>query len=371
MSRSALILLVMAVCGLAGCWEEEEKETQAEPRPVLAIEVGKTDYIGQRSFPGRARAAREVSLAFRVGGAMSQRKVNVGDVVQEGDVIAVLDPQPFQAAVAQLEADLEAAKADFMAKNEQYGPVERLVANGPYSEARGDASRAERDTASARVSSIGSALERAELDLSYTLLKAPYSGRVVSVFSEDFEEVAAQKPIIRLLDSSSVEIVIDVPETQITLVPLVEELTVVFDAFPDMELIGTISEVGSEASQTTRTYPVTIVIQQTEGATILPGMSGRARASKVADPNLTSGFVVPAGAVRPLKSGGDEMAVWVIDEASQTVSLTPVEVGQLLSVGIEVTNGLSVGDWVVTAGTHSLREEQEVTILPAGSGDAR
>ena len=363
MKHAALFMMAIFAVSLSGCWEEETEEAKVEPRPVMAVQIGATDFLGQRHFPGRARAAREVSLAFRVSGTMSQRSVVVGDVVEESDVVAVLDPEPFQADVSRLQADLEAARADLLAKEEQFDRVEKLVESGTYSEARGDASRAERDTASARVNSVASALERAELDLSYTLLRAPYPGRVVAVYAENFEEVAAQKPVVRLLDSSSVEIVIDIPETLIALVPQVEELLVTFDAFPGVEWKGTISEVGSEASQTTRTYPVTVVMQQVESATVLPGMSGRARASRLKEASLSTNVVVPVSALRPMEPGGDQMAVWVIDEATQTVSLKPVMIGQLLSIGTEVTEGLSDGDWIVTAGTHSLTEGQEVNIL--------
>ena len=110
-------------------------------------------------------------------------------------------------------------------------------------------------------------------------------------------------------------------------------------------------------------------MKQAENATILPGMSGRARASKLKEASLSSGVVVPETALRPLEAGGDQMAVWVIDETSNTVALTPVEVGQILSVGIEVTDGLSDGDWVVTAGTHSLNADQEVRILASEPGE--
>ncbi len=371
MTRIALLTGIVTVSSLAGCWEEEVVNVAPEPRPVLAMQVGETDFLGQRSFPGRARASREVSLAFRVPGTISQRKVSIGDEVEEGDVIAVLNPEPFQADVARLEADLEAARADFFAKDEQFNRVSKLVESGTYSAARGDVSRAERDTAAARVSSVSSALERAWIDLSYTVLKAPYAGRVVAAYAEDFEEIAAQKPIIRLLDASYVEMIIDIPETQIALVPLVEELMVSFDAFPDVELVAVVSEIGSEASQTTRTYPVTIVMQQADQSTILPGMSGSARASKVTEPNRASGVIVPASSLRPLQPGGDQMSVWVINEYSGEVTLRPVQVGQLLSTGTEVTSGLSDGDWIVTAGTHSLKENQVVKILNTAEGDEK
>jgi len=362
-------LVFCLAIALSGCWEEDVAQIETGPRPVVATRVGSTDFLGQRSFPGRARASREVGLSFQVSGKMSTRSVDVGDLVEEGTTVAVLDPDPFQADVSRLQADLAAAEADFLAKDEQHGRVLKLVESGTYSEARGDASRATRDTAAARVVSVQSSLARAELDLSYAVLKAPFPGRIVAVYAEDFEQVAAQAQIVRLLDAAQVEIVVDVPETLISLVPLVEEMAVTFDALPGIELTGVIKEIGTEASQTTRTYPVTLVMDQPDEAVILPGMSGAARASKISAPDMAAGLVIPETALRPLEEGGDQMAVWVVDAASNTVSLRPVQLGRLLTIGIEVTEGLSTGEWVVTAGTHSLTENQEVRLPENGAGD--
>lgn len=364
------LLVFLVALGLISCREEDTTEVETGPRPVVAIQVGSTDFLGQRAFPGRARASREVALSFRVSGTMSQRNVNVGDVVEEGATVAVLDPAPFQADVARLEADLAAAEADFLAQDEQHGRVMTLVESGTYSAARGDASRATRDTAAARVASVRSSLARVEIDLSYTALKAPFPGRIVAVYAEDFEQVAAQEQIVRLLDAAQVEIVVDIPETLISLVPLVEEMTVTFDAFPDLELISVIKEIGAEASQSTRTYPVTLAMDQPEGVAILPGMSGSARASKVSAPDMAAGLVIPETALLPLQEGGDQMAVWVVDAASNTVSLRPVQLGRLLSIGIEVTEGLVADEWVVTSGTHSLTENQGVRLPARGAGES-
>jgi RND family efflux transporter MFP subunit len=370
MNHLTRLLILAALVALTGCEEEPEFELVRAPRPVSAIQVATVDLVGQRGFTGRARASREVSLSFRVPGSLIERRVNVGDVLDAGSTVAVLDPGPFQADVSRIRADLTAAQAEFNATDEQFGRIMKLVQSGTYAEARGDRASGERDSASSRVDSLQSALARAELDLSYTVLEAPYAGRVVAVYAEDFEQVSPTKPILRLLDMSKIEIVIDIPETLIALAPLVEEMTVTFDAFPGLELTGVIEEIGSEASQTTRTYPVTVVMDQPEDAVILPGMSGSARASKARRPDLREGLVVPTSAIRPLDAGSDQLAVWTLDEASKTVSLRPVEVGRILSVGTEVTDGISVGEWIVTAGTFSLMENQEVRLLDDSSGEA-
>ncbi len=367
MKRAALLIIALSIA-LTGCWEEDVVEEEQGPRRVVAVQVGVTDFLGEREFAGRARAAREAALSFRVAGQLSERSVHVGDYVRKGDTIAVLDPGPFQADVSRLGADLAAAKASFQASDEQYGRIMKLVESGTYSEARGDTARGSRDSSAARVDSVRSALKRAELDLSYTVLNAPYDGRVVAVYAEDFEEVRAKEQIARVLDVSKVEITIDVPETLIAFAPLVDEMTVTFDAFPDVELVGVIKEIGSEASLTTRTYPVTLIMDQPDGVVVLPGMSGRARTSKVSDADQASAIVVPASAVRPMDAGSEKLAVWVVDENTNTVSLKPVEVGRILSFGMEITNGISPGEWIVTAGTFSLQPDQEVVLPSSGSG---
>ncbi len=213
MNHLTRFLILATVVALTGCEEEPEVEVVSAPRSVSAIQVATVDLVGQRGFTGRARASREVSLSFRVPGSLIERRVNVGDVVDAGSTVAVLDSGPFQADVSRLKADLAAAQAEFGATDEQFGRIMQLVESGTYAEARGDRARGERDSASSRVDSLQSALARAELDLSYTVLKAPYAGRVVAVYAEDFEEVSPAMPILRLLDLSKIEIVVDIPET--------------------------------------------------------------------------------------------------------------------------------------------------------------
>jgi RND family efflux transporter MFP subunit len=371
MQKAWILAALSAMLIVSGCDDESDdtaQQAEPEPRLVRAIKIGATVILGQRQFTGRARAARETDLAFRVSGRLLKREVDVGDIVSEGDVIARLHPSTFIADVTRLEADLAAAEADADAKHQQYGRVMGLVESGTYSEARGDQARGVRDASAALVDSASSALERIRLDLSFTVLTAPFSGRIVSVYAEDFEEVRAQQNIARLLDTTQIEMVVNIPESLISLVPQVESTTVIFDVFPDVELVATIKEIGAEASQTTRTYPVTMIMEQPESVLILPGMSGTAQAREIRSGLPESGIVIPPSAVRASGTGDEGFTVWVVDPGSGSVVLREVETGRVLWSGIQIENGLSEGEWVVTAGVNSLVEGQKVRLPSVSAG---
>ena len=220
--------------------------------------------------------------------------------VKKGDLIAALDEESYRADVTKLEADLEAAIADVTAKDQNYQRVAGLVKTGAYSQGAADQMLGQRDTAAARVEAVRAAIVRAKVDLTNTVIKAPFDGRIVAVYPENFQQVRAQQQIARLLDLQTIEVVIDVPETMISLVPQVETMSARFDAFPDVELEARITEVGAEASENTRTYPVKLVMKQPANATILPGMSGSFKVKTTKTDAAQPVPVVPATALRPV-----------------------------------------------------------------------
>jgi RND family efflux transporter MFP subunit len=364
-SAFRLGLASVALAALAACDEPATPDTAAPPRPVRAIQVGTTEQIGQRSFSGRAQAARQVALAFRVPGRVLELPVIVGDDVEQGHVVARLDPAPYLATVNRARAELAAAKAAYANASAQYARVVQLVKKGTFSRAQGDEAKADNDTAAATVTAMQAALEAAELDLQYAVLEAPFPGRIVATYFEKFEEVRAQEPVLRLLDISRVEMEIEMPETLISLIPLVEEVKVVFDAFPDHEVIATVKEVGAEASTATRTFPVTLIMDQPPDVAVLPGMAGRASAHKVRREAAQQSIIVPVGALVDADAGPDRASVWVVDAQANTVSRRPVTIGGMANHGILIQSGLEAGEWVVTAGANSLVEGQQVR-LPGG-----
>ncbi len=220
----------------------------------------------------------------------------------------------------------------------------------------------------AEIRSLEAAVDAAEDDRGYTYLRAPFDGTVVATYVENFEDVRAKQPIVRIVDASQIEMTVDIPESLISMASYVQSAVVVFDAAPDKEIRAQIKEIGTEASETTRTYPVTLIMDQPEGFKVLPGMAGKVQARGELPSDMRSASVeVPVSAVFSAEDV-ESSYVWVIDDQARTVTRRKVVTGQLTERGIEIREGLEPGEWIATAGVHFLQEGQMVRILEDQAG---
>jgi len=177
---------------------------------------------------------------------------------------------------------------------------------------------------------------------------------------ENFQSVRAKTTIARLLGVDTVEMEISVSESQIANVHQIEKIEVEFDALPGLRLPATITEIGREASLTTRTFPITLSMAQPEGQKVLAGMAGTAFATATVSAEEASGYVIPVGALFG-EEAGNVSKVWVVDSAN-TVHSREVVVGRVTPGGVQVRKGLTAGEIVATAGVHTLSEGQQVIL---------
>jgi RND family efflux transporter MFP subunit len=364
-----MIYLVSLVLLVTACGPEPEKKTII--RPVKAMRVADSSGLMERAFPGRAKAGLEVNLSFRVSGPLIAFPASVGDEIKAGEVVARIDPTDYETALRTLEGQLargqaiaKRARAD-VARNENI----RKQDPGAISQAAIDRSREALDAASASVRSLRASVKTASDRLSYTELKAPFDGVVVETYAENFETVISKQPILRLLNPESIEFVINVPENLIGLAPYLESIVVNFDALPGIDVPADVKEIGKEASQATRTYPVTLVMKQPPGAEILPGMAGKAYAvGRPPKDHEQVGIQIPATAVFTGAEPGKSY-VWIVDESSKTLSRREVEVGGLSRFGTRIRAGLEPGELIVVKGVHSVSDGQQVRILDNARAD--
>lgn len=340
-----LLLIASGVLLLAtsGC----KKPENAEPpiRPVRTVRVGEIAQTGGRIFPGRAEAVQAVDIAFEVGGRLIERPVSLGDDVKTDQVLARLDPRDF-------ENDLQSAQARYKRATAYLSRIEQASRTGAVSQQDLTDAQAQFEATEAEVKTKKKALAD-------SVIVAPFDGSISATFVENFQNVRMKEAVIRLLDLSTIELKIDVPEKLISRMAQVVSIQVHFDAFPGKLVPAKITEIGTEASASTRTYPVTLAMEQPEDFQILPGMTGQARGWPGEETSETSHFVVPGSAA--FESEGDEF-VWIVDESSSTVKKRRVTSGGVSVSGV-LLQGIKSGELVVTAGTHYLSEGQEVRLL--------
>jgi RND family efflux transporter MFP subunit len=359
-----IIPIVIALLFITGCSKKEAPKEEVI-RPVKAMKVGGFERIARRSFPGQARATQEANLSFRVNGPLVQFPVNVGDEVKKGQLLARIDPRDFEVELKNVRGQLARAKAALELARSDYDRVVRIRTQDPgaISAAMIDAKKGELDSSKAEVDSLSASVATAKDALSYTNLNAPFEGTVVETFVENYEDVRAKQPIVRLVDTSQIEFVVNVPENLISYAKKVTKVYVRFDTFPDREIESTIKEIGKEASKTTRTFPVTLIMDQPGDFRILPGMAGRTIRAEgdLPDAGISTGFEIPVTAT--FSDGTEASYVWIIDETTNRVAKREVTSGELTEDGIMITKGLKTGEWIATAGVHTLREGQQVRIL--------
>ncbi len=349
-SASLRVAVALLLCAGLACGEEEPRAEILAP--IIAMQVAQSGTFEERWFPGRAKATREANIAFEVPGRLIERPVEVGDVVEKGQLLAKLDPRDFVNSLKQARAARDRSKAfrDRVAQAAKSGAVSRQELTDAV---------AEFEATAAETEIRAKALEDSEL-------YAPFDGTVSSILVENFENVQAKQVTMRVLDTSKIEMVIDIPETLAPNVPHVKAVRVRFAALPGREFSAKIIEVSNEASEATRTYPVNLLIEQPEDAEILPGMAGEA-----------SGWVAQSGEekaqslevrISSLATDGNQQSyVWVVDPGSQTVSRRDVEVGETTPQGIMV-RGLERGEWVSVARAGALRDGQKVRLVESGKG---
>jgi RND family efflux transporter MFP subunit len=341
-------IFMLASLSLISCSERDNKPLpSAQARPVKAFQIGNVQSFAGRSFPGRAKASQEVDLSFNVSGSLVELPIKIGDKVKSGGLIAKLDQREFAAKVISAKAEVTRDKQNYLRAKELVG--------------KGNISKSDYDLVESKWIMSEANLDLAQKALADSIISAPFDGQIANLYVENFQAISSRQVIARLLNIMQIEMVVQIPENAISLIPQAKNILVEFDAFPKHLIPAKIKEISNEASPETRTYPVTLIMQQPKDITILPGMAGKAN-GQIEKKIALSKLSVPASAV--MTRGTDNKTyVWIIDLTTKKVHQQQITIGELTSTGIAVVDGLKSGDWVVVAGIHTLMEGESVTIL--------
>lgn len=347
---SAFALLAL----LTACKPVEEPEPEPV-RPVRVTTVESREGGETVSLTGQVEAREEVNLSFRVGGRMIERSVNVGDRVRAGQVVARLESDTPRNALRSARAELTAVRARLVEAQNNFERHRSLLDRGFITRAMFDQAEQAYRTARAQEDSVQAQVNIAETQLGYANLISDSSGTVTARRAEPGEVVGPGQPIIQLARQGGRDAVFDVPARVIQTAPANAEVVVVLSSDPKVRTTGRVREVAPQADPVTRTFKVRIGLNDPPAAMRLGStVTGSVRLG------AGQGIEIPASA---LTASDQRPAVWVLDPASNTVSLRNIEVLRYDLARVAVAEGLQSGDIVVTAGVQTLRPGQQVRLL--------
>lgn len=349
-----LSLLTTAVLA-SGCSNEESK-AEAVVRPVKVIEVAVGENGRKLEYSGAVKARYEINLAFRVNGKITERPVDVGDRVRPGDLLARLDAADYELAVSRAEADLRSAAKQVGTLKLFKQRAETLYAKSAASKSELDQRTLAYDQALSTEQSAISALEQARNQVAYARLYADMVGIVTAVSGEPGQVVGSGTPVVTIAMDGEKEVQVAVPETEIVNFVADKPVKVRFWSHQGMVLDGTVREVAGSADPRSRTFSVRVRIP--DDPRVLLGMTATVETEVGGD---SAGFDVPLSA---LAETGDGPVVWVVDLEAGTVHPRSVRLGEFSDNGVRVSEGLSPGEMVVSAGTQFMSDGLKVKVSP-------
>lgn len=349
----AFAVLALVSLVLAGCDSRAQEEAQPE-RPVLTIKVKYEPQTPDRSFVGTIRPRIESDLGFRVSGKVAKRLVEVGQIVDAGQPLALLDDADLKLQAEQADAELRAATGVLAQAEASERRARELREKGWTTDAQMDQARAAAAEARGRVTRAERSVELTRNNLSYATLTADARGVVTSTAAEPGQVVASGQGVMRIARFAEKEVAIAVPETLVARAQR-GEARVALWSDPNKTYAAKLRELAPAADAMTRTYLAKFSIPDATDdvklgmtATLTLSDSGHERMARV-----------PLSAIY---NQGEGPGVFVADGRG-FVELKPVTVKAYETRDALITSGVNEGDDVVAFGVHKLDVGQKVRVV--------
>jgi len=340
---------------VAGCGKKTEVE-KTEPL-VKTQKVVSDNSTNMATYAGSVRGRYEKEMSFQVSGKLLNRKVQVGDKVHAGDLLMVIDPKDIVQQVNQNVAKVNSAHAEFVLAQANLRRYQTLYEQDAVSSATMDQYQANYSSAEAVYQEAVAAAEQGNNSLGYTQLVADADSVVSAVNVEAGQVVSAGQTVLKLIETNSLEVEINLPENRVKYMSIGTPVKVSFWALDNIQADGNVREIAPMADAAARTYRVRIAIPNVPSGVQL-GMTASVNCNygeKVEDRLSTT---LPMTAIYQTD---DKPSVWVVND-DNTVNLQPVIIENTEGNQVKVS-GISLGEVIVTAGANKLQEGEKVRIF--------
>ncbi len=358
--RHNLILFVVGSFLLLSACKEKAVQESAPVRPVLYQKVGYLGGDNSRTFSGTAKTEKVINLSFRSSGIITQFNLKIGQQVKKGDLLAQLDNVQARLNYESAISDQNSAASQMNTAKLSLERTRVLYEKGSLSLSEYESAKNSYKTSKA---SFESAKRRVGIEaeqVQFGYLHAPEDGIIATVKAEIEENVSPGENIAVLNAGTDMEISLGLPESIINQVNKKMTVEINIPVLEESGFSGTVSEVSPSVDVNTATYPIRVVVSDPSDK-IRAGMAANVTFNFESDTSKIKQLVVP-----PVSVGedGNGRFVFLLQEAADktTAQKQYIKVGNLSSEGFTVTEGLSLGDKIATAGLQTLLDGQEVKL---------
>lgn len=372
--RSGGLALAALALGLSGCGRQQAAAAPRGPVEVGVVTLAPTAVTLTQELPGRTSAFRVAEVRARVNGIVVKRLFTEGSDVREGQPLFRIDPAPYQAALDSARAQLARADARLTSARLQADRYTELVASNAVSKQEHDDAIASLKTAEADVAAGRAAVQAAQINMGYTTVTSPVSGRIGrSAVTEGAYVQAAQATLLATVQQLD-PVYVDLTQSSAEVLRLRRELESgkLQSAGKGQAKVALVTEDGKEYGSPGALQFADVTVDPGTGSIslraifpnprgeLLPGMYVRARLPQGVSPQA---LLIPQRAVTR-DNKGDPTALVVVGGK--------VEIRQLVAdraVGDAwlVTSGVQAGDQVIVEGLQKVRPGAPVTAVPAAA----
>lgn len=350
---------------------------------AVAVEIAPVErgvIIERRTFTGTLHPAARFELAARVSGRLLELTVDLGDLVNRGQVVGRLDDEEYRLEVVRAEAELAVAGAGLVeaesaldARARELERIQRLRGQGVASESELDralsdhqAQQARVAMAAAQVSQRRAALHSAQLRLSYTEIRADWQGgeqqRVIAERLVDAGTLlAANAPVFTVVGIDHLVAVAHVPERDYPRLAVGQEVLVAADAIEERRFAGTLARLAPVIREASRQARLEVEVANPEQI-LKPGMFVRLEIELA---RRDDAQLVPRAA---LVERGGELALYLADLEAGIARRVPVRLGLQERERVEIVEP-ELSGWVITLGQHLLSDGGRI-MVPAQDAPA-
>lgn len=334
------ILFTLLLC-LSSCGLKSTDQQQVQPIYVETLTIAEQKQINAHSYVGKMEESASIPISSPTGGMVTQLYVANGDHVVEGQPLLVLDS-------IQAYNSLQIALATLQQATDGYQRAQQVFEQGGVTEQKMVELRSQLQQAQSML-----AIARKRLD--DCTITAPRTGIVAECNLQIGQNIAPAVPIMTLLDIQNYKVSFDVPEKDISTIAIGDNGTMSIEALRISDIPIRVIEKNLIANRLSHTYTVTAELTHATQAVkrqIMPGMVGKIQLQTQA----VEGIVIPATCIHTQTRS---TIVWVVDNGK--AMRRQIEVGPYTADGVLVTNGLSVGDVIITSGYQKMYNGAPIT----------